>query len=483
MAKITVPDEVINGFAEYGANFFGIYSYNDGVLTSDGIHCITESPFNLNFNLEWVDTPKAGLLKKITSLQSKTAEKAQMFLKNDYTVVPTGDATYVKYAGVKRQSYSAKVKVLNTGYNSKAHLQLSRAEKIEEFLNKNALPLLSNDVVVRAVNNLFKMPTDLADNMIEAMDVIKNTSVPDNDWTVVIADAVFAAMKEYSSKIRDIYDKHSFSLFHAYSYALMKFVELHKDENPEFGANGAAFYDTDMNDSSDAASTFDLYAKIDIEDADNDTIQLQFGHKGTAAATMDTTLFFTKHYWESLDKIDKSRGNEAEFINKVADLYRSWKSNRPYDDKGRWHDFFKEYKIQVNDEIGKYEHDYDYSSVDSEVKKLQEECVQAKEEAAKKIAIATESSTMKENSNNKIVELCDSIINVKPYGEFDHRITPCILFFALGGIIFAEHVLITKWSQHDDNWGYTTEFDISMEKAEVESWKSWCNDIMVKPIP
>lgn len=98
--KNEIPKEVLAGFAEYGVNFFAIYDYT-GVKHGGHIFCITEKPFEFKMAVNWADTAKASLLKKLTELQGKAADIAQMVTKTDFSIVPAGEATYKKYTGVE----------------------------------------------------------------------------------------------------------------------------------------------------------------------------------------------------------------------------------------------------------------------------------------------------------------------------------------------------------------------------------------------
>lgn len=520
---VTAPPEVRKGFAEYGANFFALYSYR-GAKLGDSIFCITETPFNMKYSTTWADTAKAGILKKLLSVEGKAADIAQMVTGKDLSVVPAGEATYVKYTGVDRLKYSTKIKVLNDPYTKTKNnfAPLSDAIAIRKFLVNNGLPTVDESVVRQTIENFFSLPTDTAANLVDAMITIKD--VQSVDWDTTTSLNVLGKMGSAAEKAQEIIEKERDALQKAYHKAMSDYIIQKRSKGVYLETNYMTGTKTveeiktytrwlpgpfawiaekvvekvrravpvDMTFDNDEANRewLNKAIKIDIERDGNKIADYKHrGYKTTLEfdTWFDTAIIESNHL---ASDILESNLNYAEDISAAIEMWKKWTSHRYCKRTDNWNKACTAFGVQEgkNDEYHD-ENIKDYlGEVDKILTRIETDTTKLYNDVDGEIAKVIKDKAKESASVQKLNDLGDLIMGgSKAFGELDnrkqslHRITPCILFFTFGGIIFAEHVLISDWSQNEDVWGFNSEFTIGMEKAEVDSWSHYKGTIMTYP--
>lgn len=492
MSKINIPDEVLNGFAEYGANYFALYDYSDRKYNTS-IHCITESPFSMSFNLNWVDTAKASLLKKMAEITGKVADVAQILGKNDYTIVQTGESTYVKYNGMERQSYNAQIVVLNQGYTTNRAIgKLSSARDIESFLKANALPLVGTDVISQLVNNFFQAPVDVVDNVVGTIGKIRGFNINVENFKQSTIDTVVGCMDDARNSIAKLFMRYKDELQKELQEAVVDFILAEKEADHEVKIAISGWFDVNFNKKKEdeirdfikKKVTIDFEEKGDgntVKRADTYRIQVEFPH----TSTFDKDLVTAKVYGEKVTDDFKNKGANVSYALKA--FYDNDWSNM----KGSFtikkdilNKLLSLYDFRVNEAEEFDKRNWNYSKVLDVLENMKSEYDNIVDDSCKKIEGIFKVSNQQAVTESKSAfdHVVDSLINVqKEYGDFNHRITPCVLFFSFGGLIFSEHVLITNWSKNENVWGFNTNFDITMEKAEVQSWQTYESEIIHFP--
>lgn len=475
--KNEIPQEVLAGFAEYGVNFFAIYDYT-GVKHGDRIFCITEKPFEFKMAVNWTDTAKASLLKKLTELQGKAADIAQMVTKTDFSIVPAGEATYKKYTGVERMKYDTSVTVLDNNYTaSLAKSKLSTSTEIESFLNAHAMPIVNDNMIKAFIDNFIDLPVQTADSAFGIVKIMKDTKV--DSASMAAAGSVITNMRDCATELIEFANKTQATFKTALLKDLDEYVKAKNGVNTKVTIKEG--WNKDLT-ADNAWKVLDDKIKLDFQDNNNETfIQFDFAS--------DKDILKITHLKDEILSIQNDFCGMTEY-SKVFDFYKErWlKEVKPEickdDNDFTWRKVLKYYDIEENDVLNE-------SGANSFLKETQAVTIrftQGCEDIIKKYKDKCENVSLRDaekikQSKSKAHELADYVINInKQYGEFNHRMSPCILYFSLAGMIFQEHVLITNWSQNENVWGFDTKFNISMEKAEIESWPVYLRERIFKPV-
>ncbi len=463
--KHGVPEDVLRGFAEYGANFFALYTYTKRV-ESQPIYCITEKPFSFKVSTEWSDTPKTSLAKKLSTINGTFGSIAQTITGKDYDLCLAGNSTYVRYSGVDRLKYDAQVTVLNQNYtnSSKAFQRLSTATEIEEFLMKNGLPKVNEQSFGQLAQNVLQVPMDAVEKVVDISDKIQQ-NVSQLDETTALA--LLSAMNKASKAIKEFVSKEISNIDTA----------LRKDN------------DSDVLSYSRLLSTGNLmpkYSRIDFAITchdDGNSIEIKISETGGGGETIGRgkTFLTINHLGDEIeDLMEKINENNTEATRKqILDFYvNKWKPLDKFFEiskDGSWTDIISNF---IKDASYKSERKLKFASLSSKIAELREEIIKKRKDNGEDNIngrILKETGKLKE-SKSTINDILNNMLNLgdaSSYGNFEHRIVPCILYYSIAGKIIRDHVLVSSWSASENIWGFSTVFNISLEKAEVDTWETF----------
>ena len=522
-AKIStgdIPENVMKGFAEYGANFVALYDYSGSKLGLDYIYGICETPLSLKMSAKWKDSAKTSLAKKLLSIEGKAADIAQGLIQKDLSVVNAGDTTYSRYAGVDELSYDVQMKLLNQHYTTAGtndtHCVLSSECEVNNFLARNGLPKVSKKITSTIVNNLTEIAVSIPEKVVNTMAVIKDTAANPKDVNTAIsilkrlkdcADALCEKMTAYANDY-DTLVKNTLTDYITKQLNSNKTVkrdnwqQLKNDDNITEKINYVKV-------SSDTTSD-EAYIYVKAESSYNATYPSSYS---SDVQPVKHTLIGLKTYkariaefWNEIVKNNPTEEHLAAFL----DFYENeWKSGigKARELSTGEYEQIKNLSTQpayILDRLlyiaginvagdaavetrqgylsGNHPRAYmaDFTNLNTRVSS---DCEAKINEVKRDIEEnALQSGEKKAESKNTLEKLADSFLQVqKPFGELDQRITPCILFYSIGGMIFKDHVLIKSWSQSPDTWGFSTQYNISLEKAEVEDYSTFYNERIFKP--
>lgn len=469
----SVPKEVINGFAEYGANFFALYDYSNKNL-DDGIFCISESPFSLKLATQWTDTPKAGILKKLETINGKAATIAQTLTGKDYDVVLAGDATYVRYAGVERMRYSTQVTTLTQSYytETNARVKLSNASEIETFLTSNGLPYVNGSVIATVVNNALTLPVGLAEKVMDISNTIKNTDSETLDVTTALA-TVSTMIKTATAIQENIKIK-----LNEFAAALNAYVKENFKNKQAVRTTGGQVTRTITTNELVVGNPSSINQEPPPEYT-NELTASWIDSKGNAR-----TIVTIKHLRKKLSELqDDVNSPSAEDIKKVKNFKENeWKKKNKVNFESGWKDTIIKSLISENTDDKDNKKSGLSMFLSSWEQKIHDEYESATKQSVHNEQVVQRDLTKVKMSKNAVATIVDGLLNLGDdhlYGSFDHRIKPCVLFYSLAGRIIKDHVLISDWSETENTWGFTNTFSISMEKAEIDTWKNFQEHRMI----
>lgn len=482
-----IPKEVMKGFAEYGANFFALYNYENRQL-NNSIYCISERPFTLKMGAKWKESAKASLAKKLIALEEKAAELCQIINQRDYSVVNAGDTTYDRYAGVENISYDAQMTVLNAPYTStKAEAKLSVPADVESFLAYNALPKASENITKTLVNNFAQIAVDTPNKIVDTMSIIKETSNSTQDVTSNLS--ILREMINASKKLRTLTDTYKEKYAAAIRSTVTKYVLEKLSDGKKLSTSlGVLLGSQDLN-KSNAETEITKRFRIEINGGpSSDSYYLNLVLDGIVNSDYDI-IGIVDLYDSLLDLQEKTYSGDFAY-EEINKFYKTrWTAdvrvNSPsVDCAAPWIRLLRFFKISIN---GKDSEDAVISTEKcKEITDLNAEyessCKTIIDETNSKIAGLSKNAQKEKASKSKLEELANSVITVsKEFGDINQRISPLVLFYSIGGMICADHVIIKSWSETPDLWGFNTKFSINMEKAEVESYPDFYSNRMFKP--
>jgi hypothetical protein len=481
-----IPKEVMKGFAEYGANFFALYNYDKRQLNGS-IYCISEKPFTLKMGAKWKESAKASLAKKLIAIEEKAAGLCQIINQQDYSVVNAGDTTYDRYAGVENISYDAQMTVLNAPYTSvKAEAKLSTPADVEDFLAQNALPRVDNKITKTLVNNFAQVAVDTPRMFVDTMSTIKETSSSTQDVTTNLS--ILREMITASKKLRALTDTYKEKYAAAIRSTVTKYVLEKLSDGKKLSTSLRAVFSQDLN-RSNAETEITKRFRIKMNGGPNsDSYYLNLVLDGYTNQHYD--IIGITDFYDSLLGLQEKANSEGFAYEKIYEFYKTkWTAevrvNSPSVDCAvPWVRLLRFFKISINDK------DPEDAVIPTdkckEITDLNDEyesfCKVIIDETNSRIASLGKNAQKVKESKSKLEELADSFITFQPeFGDFNQRISPLVLFYSVGGMICADHVIIKSWTETPDLWGFNSKFSINMEKAEIESYPDFYSNRMFKP--
>ena len=486
-----IPKEVIKGFAEYGANFFALYNY-EGARRNNSIYCISEKPFTLKMGAKWKESAKASLAKKLIALEEKAAELCQIINQKDYSVVNAGDTTYDRYDGVEKISYDAQMTVLNAPYTKvKAEAKLSLPTEVEDFLAHNALPKVDDKITNTLITNIAQIAVDTPNKMIEVLAQIKETSSSPQD--MVANQAILNQMISTSKALRALTDTYKERYAKAIRCTVTEYVLEKLSEGKKLSTSlGTWFTSQDLNKDNAETEINNRFSIVINGDEDSDSYYLNLTLDNTGPSNDNYDIIGIIDFYESLLKLREDANSEDFDFGKINEFYKNrWTkevkvNSPPVNCAVPWVRLLRFFKISIDDNNSD-----DAVIPPDKCKKITDlnaeyeaSCKEIIDTANHNIAIYSKDTQKVKESKNKLEEIANLYIEsqTREFGKFNQRISPLILYYSIGGMIFADHVVITSWTETPDLWGFNTKFSINMEKAEIESYPDFYDERIFKPI-
>ena len=479
-----IPQEVMKGFAEYGANFFALYDFTGAKLNAKPLFCISEKPFGMKMAAEWKESAKASLAKKLIGIEGKAAELCQIINQRDYSVVNAGDTTYDRYNGMKNLTYETQVTVLSTPYPSvDATAKLSTASEVESFLSTNALPRVSDKITGELVKNFAQVAVDTPQKIVDAMSIIKDTSADTADaksnW------AKLGTMISTAKKLRELTNQYK----NKYNSAIQNTVAEYIIEKLSDGAKVSTTVGSNIDFNKDNTK-MEVMRRFNIGisgDDSDDSYYLNLTIDNDVCNQEYNIIGITDLY-DTLIDLQIEANSEGYSFDQITEFYKNrWskevKVNSPgIDNAVPWVRLLKFFEITINDQPQDILPTDKCKRITDLNAEYEAACKVIIDEANVAIAKDSKDAQKEKDSRNKLEKLADSFITFqRPFGEFNQRITPLILYYTFAGMIFADHVVVTSWTESPDLWGFNTKFSINMEKAEIESFADFYHSRVFKP--
>lgn len=481
-----IPKEVMKGFAEYGANFFALYNYEKRQL-NNSIYCISEKPFTLKMGAKWKESAKASLAKKLIALEEKAAGLCQVINQRDYSVVNAGDTTYDRYAGVENISYDAQMTVLNASYtNAKAEAKLSTPAVVEDFLAHNALPKIEAKITKTLVNNIAQVAVDTPSKIVGTMSIIKETSSSPQDVTTNLS--ILREMITASKRLRTLTNTYKEKYAAAIRSTVTKYVLEKLSDGAKISTSLKVVASQELN-KSNAETEITKRFWIEMDGGPNsDSYYLSLVLDGWL--NQHYNIIGITDFYDSLLDLEKEANDEGFAYEKINEFYKTkWAAevrvnSSSVDCAAPWIRLLRFFKISINDKdpedaIIPTDKCKEITDLNAEYESF---CKVIIDETNSKIARLSKDAKKEKESKSKLEKLADTVITVQQeFGDLNQRISPLVLFYSVGGMICADHVIIKSWTETPDLWGFNTKFSINMEKAEIESYPDFYSNRMFKP--
>lgn len=426
------------GFAEFGPNFFalkavGKYGSNDIVMG------IMKEAIKMGVKTGWKETAKASLLKKMNTVANTGGAKiAGAITNNDLTVPLLGEATYKRYTGIDRFDYGLTTTIYNSDTFDNSNTVTSGPAFIE-FLKTHGTINSDMNGFSTQFKNFLVTPIEALDKLDKVSDLIND--VPAN-FNTKQAKNVIGAMQRFIQEEGDLAVKLKNEFIRELNGALNR-IKNNLSVNEDIGGLPILKVNNDLYQSD----------VITIYIESNDTILCKLNSYGKQLAELKKMMpssedlnwnqsvynLFIKYLSQT-----KLTINEGDFINNIFSSI-----DISPDEADTQFALFK-----VNDIITKYN-----------------DILQEK----KRVILEGVFAVSPEVRKSKFTAAADILIfgRNKKFGEFDHHISPCILYFAFGGMIFKEPVLIKNWSVNTNTWGFGTEISLSFERARIDTYKEF----------
>jgi len=406
------------GFAEFGPNFFalkavGRYESNDIVMG------IMKESIKMGVKTGWKETAKASLLSKMNTIANVGGAKiVGAITNNDLTVPLLGEATYKRYTGIDMFDYGLTTTIYNSDTFDDSNTVTSGPAFIE-FLKTHGTINSDMNGFSTQFKNFFAAPIDALEKLDKVSDLIND--VPANFNTKQAKD-VIGAMKRF------IHEEGVIAGF-------LKDELTRKFTLPKLK----------VNNKDDKADVITIYI--------GSTVLCKLNSYGTQLAKLEKMtpsqedLNWNQSVYDLFLKYisqTKLIVNEGELIDKIFSSI-----DISPDEAVKQATLFK-----VNDLISKYDN------------KLQDK---------KRVILEGVFAVKEEVKKSKFTAAADILIygRNKKFGEFDHHISPCILYFAFAGMIFKEPVLIKNWSVNTNTWDFGSEISLSFERARIDTYKEF----------
>lgn len=449
------------GLAEFGPNYFVLRCVGNNE-PNDIIGGIMETPINFKVNTSWADTGKASLLKKMYNMESSIAAGIGAVAGIDMTVPLLGESTFKQYVGVSEIDYHLKTTVFNGKAFSDTGV-VSNGAEITNFLKKHATINSSLNGFETGFTNVLKSPFKVFDKINQVTDLLNTV---EETFDSNQANQAWAACYKFYNAVVELTKSFKTDM----NVVLQRIYEKTKklaiktgDSEPE-GFSDLVIKTTDSNGKKLDEIRISMNPKV---------LGWKILNWFSDGAGRDDIVKINA-YGALIDSYSEQSirtANNQVLNDEIHDLLIKCMNTQFSVAES---DFIENFMEQMNKD------DTEYNNIKVECNNLFYDLIKKYNEKLfdkKKAILSSKTQIPLAEQNSKFTQAADILLfsKDKTFGQFDHHISPCLLYFSLCGKIFTEPVLVKGWSVNNNVWNFKTEFDITFERARIDTYEGFFN--------